>query len=85
MQKGNTALHYVCQRKSHRLVPLLLQKHANVHIRNEVGLWKETGRSCAGSRSPTASFALLQDGETPLDIATRLKFNNIVSMLRKTQ
>uniref|UniRef100_H3CAR1 Ankyrin repeat domain 22 n=1 Tax=Tetraodon nigroviridis TaxID=99883 RepID=H3CAR1_TETNG len=56
--KGNTALHYVCQRKSQRLVPLLLQEEASVHVRNE-------------------------DGETPLDIATRLKFNNIVNMLKK--
>ena len=36
------------------------------------------------SRSPTASFSLVQNGETPLDIATRLKFNNIANMLKKT-
>ncbi|XP_029701291.1 ankyrin repeat domain-containing protein 22 [Takifugu rubripes] len=57
--KGNTALHYVCERKSHRLVPLLLQKHADTHIPNHAG-------------------------ETPLDIATRLRFSNIVKMLKKT-
>ncbi|KAL7371501.1 hypothetical protein ABVT39_000021 [Epinephelus coioides] len=58
--KGNTALHYVCQRKSHRLVPLLLEKNADTNIQNN-------------------------DGETPLDIATRLRFKKIVNMLRKTQ
>ncbi|KAM7381020.1 hypothetical protein PAMA_012045 [Pampus argenteus] len=57
--KGNTALHYVCQRKSHHLVPLLLHRNAATDIKNN-------------------------DGETPLDIATRLKFNNIVRLLRKT-
>ncbi|XP_047464337.1 ankyrin repeat domain-containing protein 22 [Mugil cephalus] len=35
--KGNTALHYVCQRKSHRLVPLLLQKNADTNIKNKDG------------------------------------------------
>uniref|UniRef100_A0A3P8UI51 Ankyrin repeat domain 22 n=1 Tax=Cynoglossus semilaevis TaxID=244447 RepID=A0A3P8UI51_CYNSE len=34
--KGNTALHYVCQRKSHRLVPLLLHKNADTGLRNHV-------------------------------------------------
>lgn len=58
--KGNTALHYVCQRKSQSLVPLLLEKNSDINIRNN-------------------------DGETPLDIATRLKFNKIVNMLRKAQ
>uniref|UniRef100_A0A3B3YQ13 Uncharacterized protein n=1 Tax=Poecilia mexicana TaxID=48701 RepID=A0A3B3YQ13_9TELE len=57
--KGNTALHYVCQRKNHHLVPLLLKRNAKTDIRNK-------------------------DGETPLDIATRLKFTKIVNMLRKT-
>ncbi|XP_076616427.1 ankyrin repeat domain-containing protein 22 [Chaetodon auriga] len=56
--KGNTALHYVCQRKSHRLVPLLLERNAETNIQNN-------------------------DGETPLDIATRLKFKKIVNMLKK--
>ncbi|XP_035002027.1 ankyrin repeat domain-containing protein 22 isoform X1 [Hippoglossus stenolepis] len=55
--KGNTALHFVCQRKSHYLVPLLLHKNADSSIKNN-------------------------DGETPLDIATRLKFNKIVNMLK---
>ncbi|XP_037611327.1 ankyrin repeat domain-containing protein 22 [Sebastes umbrosus] len=58
--KGNTALHYVCQRKSQRLVPLLLERNADPNIQN-------------------------YDGETPLDIATRLKFKKIVLMLRKSQ
>lgn len=58
--KGNTALHYICQRKSQSLVPLLLEKNSDINIRNN-------------------------DGETPLDIATRLKFNKIVNMLRKAQ
>lgn len=57
--KGNTALHYVCQRKSHRLVLLLLEKNSNTNIRNK-------------------------DEETPLDIATRLKFHKIINMLKKT-
>ncbi|KAM7370290.1 hypothetical protein PAMP_009851 [Pampus punctatissimus] len=59
LMKGNTALHYICQRKSHHLVPLLLHRNAATDIKNN-------------------------DGETPLDIATRLKFNNIVRLLRKT-
>ncbi|XP_040922640.1 ankyrin repeat domain-containing protein 22 [Toxotes jaculatrix] len=58
--RGNTALHYVCQRKSHRLVPLLLHRNADTSIKNN-------------------------DGETPLDIATRLKFTKIINMLKKTQ
>ncbi|XP_060885157.1 ankyrin repeat domain-containing protein 22 [Labrus mixtus] len=57
--KGNTALHYVCQRKNHRVVPLLLERNANANIRNK-------------------------DGETPLDIATRLKFKKIIILLKKT-
>lgn len=57
--KGNTALHYVCQRKSPGLVPLLLDANCDVNIQNN-------------------------DGETPLDIATRLKFNKIISMLKKS-
>ncbi|CAB1311901.1 unnamed protein product [Coregonus sp. 'balchen'] len=32
--QGNTGLHYVCQRKSYRLVPLLLEKKADVSIKN---------------------------------------------------
>ncbi|XP_031600852.2 ankyrin repeat domain-containing protein 22 isoform X2 [Oreochromis aureus] len=60
IQKGNTALHYVCERKSHRLVPLLLQRNAKTNIKNN-------------------------NGETPLDIATRLKFQKIINMLRKTK
>uniref|UniRef100_A0A3B3QXQ1 Ankyrin repeat domain 22 n=1 Tax=Paramormyrops kingsleyae TaxID=1676925 RepID=A0A3B3QXQ1_9TELE len=34
--KGNTGLHYACQRKSDRLIPLLLQKNADPSIRNQV-------------------------------------------------
>ncbi|XP_040033244.2 LOW QUALITY PROTEIN: ankyrin repeat domain-containing protein 22 [Gasterosteus aculeatus] len=60
LMKGNTALHYVCQRKSHRLIPLLLNSNADTNITNN-------------------------EGETPLDIATRLKFKNIVQMLKKKQ
>ncbi|KAM8837145.1 ankyrin repeat domain-containing protein 22 isoform 2-T2 [Spinachia spinachia] len=56
--KGNTALHYVCQRNSHRLVPLLLKRNVDTNITNN-------------------------EGETPLDIASRLKFKNIVQMLKK--
>ncbi|RVE59220.1 hypothetical protein OJAV_G00186540 [Oryzias javanicus] len=56
--KGNTALHYVCQRKSQHLVPLLLQRNARTDIRNA-------------------------EGETPLDIARRLKFTKISNLLRK--
>ncbi|XP_029977894.1 ankyrin repeat domain-containing protein 22 [Sphaeramia orbicularis] len=35
--KGNTALHYLCQRKNHRLVPLLLHRNADVHVHNNDG------------------------------------------------
>lgn len=35
-QKGNTALHYVCQRKSQSLVPLLLEKNSDINICNSV-------------------------------------------------
>ncbi|KAJ8396045.1 hypothetical protein AAFF_G00025770 [Aldrovandia affinis] len=56
--KGNTGLHYACQRKSHRIIPLLLEKNADVSIKNK-------------------------DGETPVDIAQRLKFKKIVRMLKK--
>ncbi|XP_041670801.1 ankyrin repeat domain-containing protein 22 [Cheilinus undulatus] len=58
--RGNTALHYICQRKNHRLVPLLLERNAKTDIQNK-------------------------DGETPLDIAIRLKFKKIIRMLQKTQ
>ncbi|KAM4525278.1 ankyrin repeat domain-containing protein 22 [Odontesthes bonariensis] len=58
--KGNTALHYVCLRKSHPLVPLLLQRNARTDIENNAG-------------------------ETPLDIAVRLKFTKIVRILRKEE
>ncbi|XP_029933909.1 ankyrin repeat domain-containing protein 22 isoform X1 [Myripristis murdjan] len=57
--KGNTALHYVCERKSHFLVPLLLERNADATIKNK-------------------------EGETALDIATRLKFKKIIVMLKKT-
>ncbi|XP_077407546.1 ankyrin repeat domain-containing protein 22 isoform X2 [Vanacampus margaritifer] len=57
--KGNTALHYVCLRKRQQLVPLLLLRDANPHLKN-------------------------QDGESPLDIAMRLKFSELVRLLRKT-
>lgn len=58
-QQGNTALHYACQRKKHRLVPLLLRWKAKTNLRNK-------------------------DGETPMDIAKRLRFNKIIVMLRKS-
>ncbi|XP_061611663.1 ankyrin repeat domain-containing protein 22 isoform X1 [Phyllopteryx taeniolatus] len=58
--KGNTALHYVCLRKRHHLVPLLLLRDADPHVKND-------------------------DGESPMDIAMRLKFAKVVRLLRKTQ
>ncbi|KAG7325225.1 hypothetical protein KOW79_011541 [Hemibagrus wyckioides] len=58
--KGNTALHYACQCKSHKLVPLLLEANADTLIQNN-------------------------DGETPLDIAIRLKFTKIIVMLEKSK
>ncbi|XP_015202177.1 ankyrin repeat domain-containing protein 22 isoform X2 [Lepisosteus oculatus] len=58
IMKRNTALHYACQGKSSRVIPLLLEKHADPSIKNN-------------------------DGETPLDIAKRLKFKKIVQMLKK--
>ncbi|TRY93458.1 hypothetical protein DNTS_005318, partial [Danionella cerebrum] len=33
--KGNTGLHYACQRKNQRIIPLLLQKNADVSIQNK--------------------------------------------------
>lgn len=84
MQKGNTALHYVCERKSHRLVPLLLQRNANPNIKNNV----RTDAQHAVARRfpcPDNTCLLLQNGETPLDIAARLKFQKIINMLRKTE
>ncbi|XP_051523707.1 ankyrin repeat domain-containing protein 22-like [Myxocyprinus asiaticus] len=33
--KGNTGLHYACQRKSQRIIPLLLMKNADVSIQNK--------------------------------------------------
>ncbi|KAJ8264386.1 hypothetical protein GJAV_G00148560 [Gymnothorax javanicus] len=56
--KGNTGLHYVCQRRSHRLVPLFLERNADISIKNK-------------------------DGESPVDIARRLKFKKILTMLKK--
>ncbi|XP_066519938.1 ankyrin repeat domain-containing protein 22 [Hoplias malabaricus] len=35
--KGNTALHYACQCKSHRIIPLLLEKNADISVRNNSG------------------------------------------------
>ncbi|XP_017338545.1 ankyrin repeat domain-containing protein 22 [Ictalurus punctatus] len=35
--KGNTALHYACQCKSHKLIPLLLEANADVLIQNKDG------------------------------------------------
>nr|XP_057925268.1 ankyrin repeat domain-containing protein 22 [Doryrhamphus excisus] len=58
--KGNTALHYACLRKRQHLVPLLLLRDADPHVKNH-------------------------DGETPLDIAMRLKYSKVVRLLRKTQ
>ncbi|XP_068455392.1 ankyrin repeat domain-containing protein 22 [Clinocottus analis] len=58
--KGNTALHYVCQKKSLCLVPLLLERNADTNVQNN-------------------------DGETPLDVATRLKFKKIMFLLQKTK
>ncbi|XP_028822276.1 ankyrin repeat domain-containing protein 22 isoform X1 [Denticeps clupeoides] len=56
--KGNTALHYTCQNKSHNLVPLLLARNVKTSIKNE-------------------------KGETPLDVAKRLKFAKIIKELKK--
>ncbi|XP_050980751.1 ankyrin repeat domain-containing protein 22 [Labeo rohita] len=57
--KGNTGLHYACQRKSQRIIPLLMEKNADVSVQNK-------------------------DHETPLDIAKRLQFHKIVTMLTKS-
>ncbi|XP_052427161.1 ankyrin repeat domain-containing protein 22 isoform X2 [Carassius gibelio] len=57
--KGNTGLHYACQRKSQSIIPLLLEKNADVSVQNK-------------------------NHETPLDIAKRLQFHKIVSMLTKS-
>uniref|UniRef100_A0A3Q4B3M3 Uncharacterized protein n=1 Tax=Mola mola TaxID=94237 RepID=A0A3Q4B3M3_MOLML len=42
--KGNTALHYACERKSQRLVPLLLEKHSDTDIRNNVRIYTRSVR-----------------------------------------
>uniref|UniRef100_A0A8B9HAY3 Ankyrin repeat domain 22 n=1 Tax=Astyanax mexicanus TaxID=7994 RepID=A0A8B9HAY3_ASTMX len=34
--KGNTALHYACLSKSHKIIPLLLEKNADISIKNKV-------------------------------------------------
>ncbi|XP_076024026.1 ankyrin repeat domain-containing protein 22 isoform X2 [Genypterus blacodes] len=57
--KGNTALHYVCQKKNLHLLSVLLERNADASVKNH-------------------------EGETPLDIATRLKFKKIITMLKKT-
>ncbi|XP_051273042.1 ankyrin repeat domain-containing protein 22 isoform X1 [Dicentrarchus labrax] len=75
--KGNTALHYVCQRKSHRLVPLLLERNADTNIANSVTLTL--------TLTLTYKTRHNNDGETPLEIATRLKFKKIVNVLKKAR
>eukprot|EP00064_Thunnus_orientalis_P023641 superscaffoldBa00009149_g23893 len=83
-KKGNTALHYVCQRKSHRLVPLLLHRNAAADVKNNVRM-NDVTPPAGDLTNPDAPCVLLQDGETPLDIATRLKFTKIICLLKKTQ
>lgn len=56
LQKGNAALHYVCERKSHRLVPLLLQKHADTHIRNDVRLLNTQQHEASDESADPNSF-----------------------------
>ncbi|KAM6306279.1 ankyrin repeat domain-containing protein 22 [Aegotheles albertisi] len=55
---GNTALHYACEMKNQAVIPLLVEAHADISVKN-------------------------QQGETPLDVARRLQFGSIESMLRK--
>ncbi|KAM6306309.1 ankyrin repeat domain-containing protein 22-like [Aegotheles albertisi] len=55
---GNTALHYACEMKNQAVIPLLVEAHADISVKN-------------------------QQGETPLDVARRLQFDSIESMLRK--
>lgn len=83
VQKGNTALHYICQRKSHRLVPLLLEKNADTNIQNNVRTQTHHNNKVSHHQTEIRRPLLLQDGETPLDIAKRLKFTKIVKMLKK--
>ncbi|XP_062859259.1 ankyrin repeat domain-containing protein 22 [Trichomycterus rosablanca] len=35
--KGNTALHYACRCKSHRIISLLLRENANISVKNNDG------------------------------------------------
>lgn len=53
-QKGNTALHYVCQRKSQSLVPLLLEKNSDINIRNNVRTRSQQSLNASGRFSPPA-------------------------------
>lgn len=43
-----------------------------------------SGHRASWASRRSSPLLLLQDGETPLDIAARLKFNKIVNMLKKT-
>ncbi|XP_078497137.1 ankyrin repeat domain-containing protein 22 [Lissotriton helveticus] len=56
--RGNTALHYACRMKNHRIVAVLLEAKANPSLKNK-------------------------EGETPEDIARRLKFSKVLQLLRK--
>lgn len=47
-QKGNTALHYVCQRKNQSLVPLLLEKNSDINIRNSVRIRSQRTPNTSG-------------------------------------
>ncbi|MEE6485530.1 hypothetical protein FKM82_014317 [Ascaphus truei] len=37
IMKGNTALHYACRMKNQAIVPILLEAHADPHIKNKDG------------------------------------------------
>ncbi|XP_069652673.1 ankyrin repeat domain-containing protein 22 isoform X3 [Haliaeetus albicilla] len=115
---GDTPLICACKQGNNRIVSYLLNRNADVNLRNKVSKTKQnenlikmllragadvnatdfsgnTALHYACEMKNQAVIPLLleahtdtsvknQDGETPLDIARRLQFHNIESMLKKS-
>ncbi|XP_052655914.1 ankyrin repeat domain-containing protein 22 isoform X3 [Harpia harpyja] len=115
---GDTPLICACKQGNNRIVSYLLNRNADVNLRNKVSKTKQnenlikmllragadvnatdfsgsTALHYACKMKNQAVIPLLleahadtsvknQDGETPLDIARRLQFHNIESMLKKS-
>ncbi|OPJ84454.1 ankyrin repeat domain-containing protein 22 [Patagioenas fasciata monilis] len=88
---GDTPLICACKKGNNRIVSYLLKRNANVNLRDKSGC---TALHYACEMRNQEVIPLLlearadtsvknQDGETPLDIARRLQFHNIESMLRR--